>query len=487
MEQHPVPQHIAAFKFKLFGNLTVRQFFTLLMPVSIAIAIYFSNLTALIKYPLVILIGGFGFFIALVPIGGMPFDKWLIAFIKAITSPTQRVWVKEKRFPQFLNILSAPPKVVERNVPEELSAQRKARLMAYIKTLPKEDATSLDIKEKIALGNIDFSAGSANIAAESLTLQQFPPAIIWPTQTWQPSPKPQTTVGEVDLEPVQPIQPKITTHAKPYIVHGLEKRLQGKPTTEARPVDITKMPYLNLASDTNYWVDNIIPVITPDNRLQLLHGIGKTKARKLHFAPPVNFDLSKLPIRGEKRFEISEELKKRFEDTSPEVLLPFEKQPVFSPPIARKIPQPQTPPIPPKKPALPKTPVPNQMAPNFAPAPRQDTSKFAITDLKETAAHKPLSSAEIIPLTNTPNVISGLVEDSSASPIPAAVLVVRNEQGIPVRALKTNKLGQFLSATPLTRGKYSIETESELVDFKPISIEAKGEIIPPIQIVGEQT
>jgi hypothetical protein len=94
MEQHPVPQHIASFEFKLFGNLTIRQFFTLAIPMSVAIIVFFSNIAPIVRMPLAGMIGIFAFFIALVPIGGRPFDKWVLAFIRAIFAPTQRIWIK---------------------------------------------------------------------------------------------------------------------------------------------------------------------------------------------------------------------------------------------------------------------------------------------------------------------------------------------------------------------------------------------------------
>ena len=93
MEQHPVPQHIASFEFKLFGNLTVRQFVSLAIPLSFAAIIFFSNLTPIIRLPISLAFGGFGLFIALVPVGDRPFDKWFVAFIKAIASPTQKILI----------------------------------------------------------------------------------------------------------------------------------------------------------------------------------------------------------------------------------------------------------------------------------------------------------------------------------------------------------------------------------------------------------
>jgi len=62
MEQHPVPQHIASFEFKLFGNLTVRQFVTLAIPMGIAALIFFSNLLTIIRLPLALIFGLLGLF-----------------------------------------------------------------------------------------------------------------------------------------------------------------------------------------------------------------------------------------------------------------------------------------------------------------------------------------------------------------------------------------------------------------------------------------
>src|SRR3989344_2498328 len=108
MEQHPVPQHIASFEFKLFGNLTLKQFVTLSIPMSFAIIVFFSNIPAIIRFPVSITFGAFGFFIALVPINGKSFDKWIVAFVKAILSPTQRIWTKEQKLPEFLNVVVSP-------------------------------------------------------------------------------------------------------------------------------------------------------------------------------------------------------------------------------------------------------------------------------------------------------------------------------------------------------------------------------------------
>jgi len=186
MQQHPVPQNISSFKFKLFGNLTARQFFTLIIPLSLAVLIYFSGIPAFIRYPLSLLIGGFAFFIALVPINGMSFDKWLVAFLKAVMSPTQRVWIKEAKIPEFLTMIVAPP-VTEQKIPEEFTIKKKERLTAYLRTLPKDNASPLDVKEEIALQGIDYSVEAAHgVSPSPAVVAQNPPSIIWQTNPLAP-------------------------------------------------------------------------------------------------------------------------------------------------------------------------------------------------------------------------------------------------------------------------------------------------------------
>src|SRR3989344_4719090 len=155
MEQHSVPQQISAFNFKLFGNLTSKQFITLAIPLGLAALFFFSSLPTVIRLPLSFVIGIFAFTIALVPVGGKSADQWALAFIKALTSPTQRIWIKEKEIPRFLNIVITPAQVEK--IPDEFKQMSRERLLAYLGSLPKESESALDIKEQIAVADIDFS------------------------------------------------------------------------------------------------------------------------------------------------------------------------------------------------------------------------------------------------------------------------------------------------------------------------------------------
>jgi hypothetical protein len=85
-------------------------------------------------------------------------------------------------------------------------------------------------------------------------------------------------------------------------------------------------------------------------------------------------------------------------------------------------------------------------------------------------------------LTSFPNVINGIVTDSASNYIEAAVVVIHNNEGLPVRALKTNKLGQFTGATPLPAGVYTVTIEKDGLDFDTLQVTLNDQILAPLEI-----
>ena len=88
MEQHPIPQQISSYEFKLVGEMTLKQFFMVGGGLAIAFLINSTKMVFLIRYPLMAIFGGGGAILAFLPIGGRPAAAWLMAFIKSIYSPT---------------------------------------------------------------------------------------------------------------------------------------------------------------------------------------------------------------------------------------------------------------------------------------------------------------------------------------------------------------------------------------------------------------
>lgn len=488
---------------------------TLAIPASVGGIIFFSGLPDIIRFPLSALFVGFGLLIALVPFGGRPFTKWIVAFFKAILSPTQRIWIKEQKIPEFLGVISGPLPAHAQET-QNIDEKSREKLLAYLASLPKSEKTNpLDVSEQLALENLhlDWKGKPAE--------GKMPPAIVWPSEADrsekmgvfadslpQISPYPDVKIPENQPpHPKKPsILPRVSSQAKPYVLRGVESRLRGKTTSIPAPKkpegdflseksqQTELKPKSHLASETNFATENIIPIVTPDMHVKLVHGIGKVRVRKLHFAPPAGFDLSKLPIRGEKRFDISQELKSRFHLSrdvlyqNPQVVLaqdqnrPQIKTPKRVPQaintddtnLGKKYYEPkavQIKIVQPKQPQVSKRP------------PMTDSIMRA--SFGQSSFSSPVISAQMaqmVPLTNKPNVISGIVLSSQSTPLDGAILIIRNETGVPVRALKSNRLGQFLSATSLPEGKYQIEIDAEGEEFEPVALALSNEVLRPIEI-----
>ncbi len=99
MKQHAIPQNVLDVEFKLFTKFTLKEFSYLAIGVgSGGLVLYLTvggQIPGLIGIPIFILSSIAGIFLALVPINDQPADKFIQNYIKAITSPTQRVWISK--------------------------------------------------------------------------------------------------------------------------------------------------------------------------------------------------------------------------------------------------------------------------------------------------------------------------------------------------------------------------------------------------------
>lgn len=85
-----------------------------------------------------------------------------------------------------------------------------------------------------------------------------------------------------------------------------------------------------------------------------------------------------------------------------------------------------------------------------------------------------------------PNIVVGMVLDENNNMIEGAILEIENQNGKTVRAMRSNKLGQFRTVSPLDNGQYRLITEKEGYQFDTMSLKLSGEIIPPIEVKGKK-
>ena len=82
MEQHPVPQHISGYEFRLIGDMTLKQFGGLALGAILALICWSLPITIFFKYPLIAFFVFLGIGLAFIPINDQPLDRWIIKFFK---------------------------------------------------------------------------------------------------------------------------------------------------------------------------------------------------------------------------------------------------------------------------------------------------------------------------------------------------------------------------------------------------------------------
>src|SRR5581483_3294110 len=95
MQQHPIPQNVMSVEFQLVGNLTLRQFAYVGIGGVLAFLFFIFPLADWLKWPLVLLTSGLSVSLAYLPINDITLDRWVVAFFRAINSPTKRIWRRE--------------------------------------------------------------------------------------------------------------------------------------------------------------------------------------------------------------------------------------------------------------------------------------------------------------------------------------------------------------------------------------------------------
>lgn len=97
---------------------------------------------------------------------------------------------------------------------------------------------------------------------------------------------------------------------------------------------------------------------------------------------------------------------------------------------------------------------------------------------------QPVQKMPAIALTSTPNVINGIVSDETGNYLENVITIIHNKEGIPVRALKTNKLGQFVGSTSLPAGVYTITLEKDGYAFQTLQVGLDNAVMAPIMITA---
>lgn len=94
MENHPIPQDVTGFQFRLIGSLTVKQFGYIGVSVVSIVLLYYIPGNLLVKIPFMIILGSIGPALAFLPIEGRPMDQMVAHFTHALLRPNQYLFIK---------------------------------------------------------------------------------------------------------------------------------------------------------------------------------------------------------------------------------------------------------------------------------------------------------------------------------------------------------------------------------------------------------
>lgn len=144
-EQHPVPQQISSYQFRLVGDMTLKQFFQLAAGAVVGLIIYSLPLPGFFKWPLIaiVVIGGAAF--AFLPIQDRPLEQWLIAFFRSIYAPTIFVWKKAEKPEEYFAAEATVPQpaipddaigqTVAHDVPTQVMEQNEQNFLSRLSSM----------------------------------------------------------------------------------------------------------------------------------------------------------------------------------------------------------------------------------------------------------------------------------------------------------------------------------------------------------------
>lgn len=171
MEQHPIPQQISSYEFKLVGEMTLKQFLKAAGGIVLALLFNSTKLVFFVKYPLVFLFGAGGLALAFVPFEDRPLETWILSFLRSIYSPT--IFVYKKRADRnWLNIDLTKAKFIEEEKEEGekvIPIKSRSRVKEFIDSLPTAKmGDEKDENQESRIKNLDLKTKNQKTGEQKL-------------------------------------------------------------------------------------------------------------------------------------------------------------------------------------------------------------------------------------------------------------------------------------------------------------------------------
>lgn len=432
MENHPIPQDVTGFQFKLIGDMTVKQFAYLAGGIFLAWVCYMLPVSFLIRFPFIALFGALGVCLAFVPVEGRPFDVMATNFFTSLFSPTQFVYQKVGGHIAIFALQTQPVSATT-----TLPITHADKLEAFLQTTGMQPKNKLDEKELSFFQNL-------GLQPLQHVSQPKPTAPI--TSVGPPAPPPQQ-VGTPQPAAPDPHNPTVLIQQEQQLEsqeHAVETQLEQAKTEEEKS-------------------------ILPEQKTQAHHHSAELEAQLQQILSQKAMLETQLQI-----------LSQRLQDQRTQATLPTtQTQPQQAPPPVQPPPAVQTPPAQPQSAPVPPIEAVLQAIPQPTSEKRASAPARSIPLGMGTKTGMPIAP-------DAPNVISGIVKDARGNILPNMLVEVKDAENNPIRAFKTNTLGQFASATALSNGIYTIAFEDPQgkQKFNDMTLAVNGQIIQPLEVIS---
>ncbi len=411
MEQHPVPQNVTTFQFRLIGDMTIKQFGYLAGGAILGYIMYKLPLPFFFTWPLALVfaVGGIGF--AFVPIEERPMDVWVLSFIKSVYSPTQFIWSKHVQEPQIAN--SAPVAVQQSVSPAPSTRKGDILNTIFLPAAPAGGPTPATRGTSAAQGPLTRSSKQGS-------------AFDWFFSFLTPKPKtasppaPPPTTGPLQAGQWSQVPARHMDFTPPPIVRPAKKVTPAPVNTQQK--------------------ESVI-----EDKLKKISSELKDKNATASQATQLQTQLDQLLSEREKMVQELEALRKPA------------GAPIVEPVVVN------------------------------TQSTTTTTTQTAASPTIQIIAPGRATKVGLPRLTTFPNIVTGIVKDKDKNLLPGVLVTVKDKDGVPLRALKTNRLGQFAASTQLPNGTYLVEIEDPRFryTFDRAQITLNGSIVPALEIFAK--
>lgn len=272
MDNHPIPQDVTGFEFKLIGSMTIKQFGYVGVGVVLAVVFFYSPLVWYVKYPVMLTTAILGVSLAFLPVAGRPLDLMASYFLKAILKPNQYIYQKTGGSLSFMELTLQPVLPKSLSAPQVLSktshseSKKGQQLMNYLYSTTADNTNPLDQKES------QYVTSLFNQSISQQFINTTPPAI-QESQT----PFPQASQDGLPQDPVkipsvpQPQYSPQNNNSQPVSPKTVLEIIPDKQASANAPTQNLSSNQAKTALDMEF--PNLIKGIIKDARGNVLSGI----------------------------------------------------------------------------------------------------------------------------------------------------------------------------------------------------------------------